>query len=179
MHILILIFKIILAVIALLLVAAAFVKKEYSVTRTVNVTKPVHIVFNYFKHLNNQKQYSIWTMRDPDAKTETKGVDGTIGFIASWDSKNSQVGKGEQEIIGLDENKKIDIRLQFYKPFNCAASANFVTKDLGNSITEVAWTFNGSMPYPFNIMRVFTSIDKMIGKDLQDGLSNAKAILEK
>jgi len=43
----------------------------------------------------------------------------------------------------------------------------------------VAWTFNGSMPYPFNIMRVFTSIDKMIGKDLQDGLNNLKSILEK
>jgi hypothetical protein len=178
MHTFILILKILLAVIVILLVAAAFVKKEYSVVRTVAVNKPVSVVFDYLKHLNNQKQYSVWTMRDPNAKTETKGVDGTVGFIASWDSKNSQVGKGEQEIIGLDENKKIDIRLQFYKPFNCAASANFVTNDLGNK-TEVAWTFNGIMPYPFNIMRVFTSIDKMIGKDLQDGLNNLKAILEK
>jgi len=179
MNILILIFKILLAVIALLLVVAVFVKKEYSVTRTVGIKKPVHLVFDYLKHLNNQKQYSIWTMRDPDAKNETKGVDGSIGFIASWDSKNSQVGKGEQEIIGLDENKKIDLRLHFYKPFNCAASANFVTTNLGDNNTAVAWTFNGSMPYPFNIMRVFTSIDKMIGKDLQDGLNNLKSILEK
>ena len=149
MNILILIFKILLAVIALLLVVAVFVKKEYSVTRTVGIKKPVHLVFDYLKHLNNQKQYSIWTMRDPDAKNETKGVDGSIGFIASWDSKNSQVGKGEQEIIGLDENKKIDLRLHFYKPFNCAASANFVTTNLGDNNTAVAWTFNGSLPYTF------------------------------
>lgn len=137
------------------------------------------LFFDYVKHLNNQTQYSIWSMRDPNAKTATKGVDGTVGFTASWESKNSQVGKGEQEIIGLEQDKKIDLRLQFYKPFNCAASANFVTADLGNNSTNVAWTFNGSMPYPFNIMRVFTSIDNMIGKDLQDGLNNIKAILEK
>lgn len=179
MHTLILIFKILLAVIALLLVAAAFVKKEYAVVRNVIINKPVNIVFDYVKHLNNQTQYSIWTMRDPHAKTTSQGTDGTVGFIASWDSKNSQVGKGEQEIIGLTENKKVDIRLHFYKPFNCAASANFVTNNVGDGTTELAWTFNGSMPYPFNIMRVFTSIDKMIGKDLQDGLNNVKAILEK
>lgn len=179
MHTFFLILKIVLAVIALLLVAAAFVKKEYSVTRNVVINQPVNIVFNYVKHLNNQTQYSIWSMRDPNAKTETKGTDGTVGFIASWESKNSQVGKGEQEIIGLDENNKVDLRLQFYKPFNCAASANFITKNLDNNTTEVAWTFNGSMPYPFNMMRVFTSIDKMIGKDLQDGLNNMKNILER
>ena len=178
MHTIILIFKVLLIVVALLLVAAAFVKKEYSVFRNVIINKPVNIVFDYVKHLNNQTQYSIWTMRDPLAKTTAKGIDGTVGFITSWDSKNSQVGKGEQEIIGLNENKKVDIRLQFYKPFNCAASANFVTNDMGDGSTEIAWTFNGSMPYPFNIMRVFTSIDKMIGKDLQDGLNNIKAILE-
>lgn len=173
------ILEILLAVIALLLLVAAFVKKEYSVVRNVIIKKPVNIVFDYVKHLQNQTQYSIWTMRDPNCKTETKGADGSVGFMASWESKNSQVGKGEQEIIGLDENKKVDLRLHFYKPFNCDASANFVTNDLGNNSTEVAWTFNGSMPYPFNIMRVFTSIDKMIGKDLQDGLNNMKVILEK
>ena len=37
-----------------------------------------------------------------------KGVDGTKGFIAAWNSQNKNVGKGEQEITNIVENTLID-----------------------------------------------------------------------
>lgn len=38
---------------------------------------------------------------------------------------------------------------------------------------------SGTMSYPFNVMRLFMNMDKMIGEDLQTGLNNLKAQLEK
>ncbi len=35
------------------------------------------------------------------------------------------------------------------------------------------------MPYPSNFMLLFIDMDTELGKDLQDGLNNLKAILEK
>ena len=37
-----------------------------------------------------------------------KGVDGTKGFIAAWNSQNKNAGKGEQEITNIVENTLID-----------------------------------------------------------------------
>jgi len=35
------------------------------------------------------------------------------------------------------------------------------------------------MPYPMNLMLLFTDMEGMLGKDLSAGLGNLKAILEK
>jgi hypothetical protein len=35
------------------------------------------------------------------------------------------------------------------------------------------------MAYPMNLMLVFMDMDAMLGKDLQTGLNNLKAVLEK
>jgi hypothetical protein len=35
------------------------------------------------------------------------------------------------------------------------------------------------MPYPMNLMLLCMNMDKMIGKDLETGLTNLKGVLEK
>ncbi|MEA5261053.1 hypothetical protein VB264_24895 [Arcicella aquatica] len=50
---------------------------------------------------------------------------------------------------------------------------------MGANQTEVTWTFEGSMPYPMNLMMLFYDMEGLIGKDLADGLKNLKVILEK
>ena len=37
-------------------------------------------------------------MMDRNVKKSFKGTDGTVGFVAAWDSDNKKVGKGEQEV---------------------------------------------------------------------------------
>jgi hypothetical protein len=45
--------------------------------------------------------------------------------------------------------------------------------------TRVQWIFNGKMKYPMNLMLLFINIEKMIGKDLEEGLKKLKSLLEK
>ena len=166
-------------IVALLLIVALFVKKEYSVEREVVIGKPTADVFAYVKFIKNQNNYSVWNMKDPNSKMEYTGTDGTVGFISSWDSEMEDVGKGEQEIKGITEGSRIDMELRFKKPFEATDYAYMSTEAAGENQTKVKWGFNGKMPYPMNLMLLCMNMDNMLGKDLETGLLNLKNILEK
>ena len=95
-------------IVAILLIVALFIKKDYSVSREITINKPKQEVFDYLKMLKNQKQYNKWWMMDPSTKMDFKGTDGTVGFTAYWDSEAKGVGKGEQEIKNITEGQRID-----------------------------------------------------------------------
>lgn len=165
--------------IALLLIIALFIKGDYDVQRQVTINKPKQEVYDYVRFLKNQDNYSIWSQRDPNMKKEYKGTDGTVGFIASWDSEDKEVGKGEQEIIKLTDGERIDTRLRFKIPFEAQDDAYFTTETVAENQTKVTWGFKGKFPYPMNLMCLFFSMDKEVGKDLAAGLNNLKDVLEK
>lgn len=55
-------------IIAIPLIVALFVKKDYAVEREVIINKPKAEVFNYIKFIKNQGHYSKWSMMDPAMK---------------------------------------------------------------------------------------------------------------
>src|SRR4051812_46616730 len=95
----------IVALIAIVLIAAAFMKKDFIIVREVTIAKPRQEMFSYIRVLKNQVNYSKWVMMDPTAKMEYRGTDGAVGSISAWDSENKNVGKGEQEIMKIAENE--------------------------------------------------------------------------
>jgi uncharacterized protein YndB with AHSA1/START domain len=167
------------SLVVLLLVVALFVKKDYAVVREVTINKPKQEVFDYVKYLKNQDSFSKWAMMDPNMKKEYRGTDGTVGFVSAWDSEKSDVGKGEQEIKKIAEGERLDFELRFIKPFEATDYAYMTTETAGTDQTKVKWGFNGKMNYPMNLMLLFMNMDKMLGDDLQTGLSNLKTVLEK
>jgi len=176
------ILKIILSVVAILvaipLILALFVKKTYSVEREINIEKPQREVFDYIKFLKNQNNFSKWATMDPAMKQEFRGTDGQAGFVSAWESKDKNVGKGEQTIVGITEGERIDYDLHFIEPFESKSKAYLLTAPVSDSQTKVTWGFTGRMNYPMNIMQLFMNMEDMIGDDLNTGLSNLKRIME-
>jgi hypothetical protein len=168
-----------LSLIVLALIAALFMKTEYAVERQITINKPKTEVFEYVKLLKNQDNFSVWAMRDPKMKKEFKGEDGTVGCISAWDSDNKEIGKGEQEIKKIAEGERIDSELRFIKPFEATDNAYFTFTAVDSIQTNVKWGFNGKMKYPMNLMLVCMNMDEMLGKDLETGLVNLKAVMEK
>lgn len=166
-------------VIAVPLIVAIFLKKEYAVERELSINKPNQEVFDYIKHLKNQDEYSKWASMDPNMKKTYSGVDATVGFISAWDSDDKDVGKGEQEIMKITNGKRVDFELRFLEPFESTEKAYMTTESISSNETLVKWGFNGKMNYPMNLMFLFMDFEKMIGDDLQTGLENLKVILEK
>lgn len=166
-----------LALIALLLIAALFVPKDFAIRRDITIAKPKSEVFAYVSHLKNQNSYSKWALMDPNMKKDFRGTDGRPGFISAWDG-NKDVGKGEQEIKKITEGKCMETEIRFERPFKSVANAYMNTEAAGDAQTKVTWGFEGRQPYPMNIMRLFMNMDKRIGDDLQTGLTNLKNNLE-
>lgn len=166
-------------VLALPLIVALFVQKDYEVQRQIVIDKPVDTVFEYIKYLKNQDTYSKWNTLDPKMKKTYSGEDGTVGFIAAWESQDPNVGSGEQEIVKITPGKRIDTRLRFKEPFEAEDDAYMTTESAGSGSTRVTWGFKGSFPYPLNLMGLFMDMDKELGGDLREGLEHLKEELEK
>ena len=170
---------VLLGLVALVLIVALLVPKEYAVERVTTINKPKTDVFAYVKYLKNQENYSVWATADPLMKKEFRGTDGTVGFVSAWDSDVKDVGKGEQEITKITEGAGIDFELRFMEPFESTDLAYMTTESVNDSVTTVKWGFNGKMPYPMNLMLLFMDMEGMLGGDLEKGLSNLKDQLEK
>ncbi|MNR45259.1 hypothetical protein D3C85_1640860 [compost metagenome] len=99
--------------------------------------------------------------------------------MAAWDSKNKEVGKGEQEISKITEGERIDMKLRFIEPFESNDDAYMITESVSETQTKVKWGFKGRMKYPMNLMLLCMDMEGMLGKDLQKGLDDLKVILEK
>lgn len=163
---------------SIVLIAAYFMPKTYAVEREITINKPVDSVFNYVKYLKNQNQFSVWANIDPKMKSTYKGTDGTVGAISAWESNVKDVGVGEQEITKIIPGKRLEFALRFKKPMDDTAVGFLSTESVAGNQTKVKWGINGVIPYPMNIMLPMLKMDKMIGKDLQQGLENLKAQLE-
>ncbi len=170
---------VLLCFIVLVLLVAAVVKKGYTVERQVTLNKPKQVVFDYARYLKNQSQYSVWAKIDPNMKTEYRGTDGTVGFVSAWDSQVREAGTGEQEITKIEDGKRIDYELRFYKPMKSTDNAYMSFDSVNDSVTNVKWGFYGKIKYPMNLSLLFMNMDAMLGKDLEGGLNNLKSLLEK
>jgi uncharacterized protein YndB with AHSA1/START domain len=166
-------------IIAIPLIVALFVKKDYAVEREITINKPKQEVFDYIKYLKNQDNYSKWAMMDPAMKKTYTGTDATVGFVSAWASEKKDVGVGEQEIKKITDGERLDFELRFKVPFESTEQAYMTTETVGEGQTKVKWGFNGHMPYPMNFMCLFMNMEEMIGADLSTGLTNLKTVLEK
>ncbi|WP_250434513.1 SRPBCC family protein [Hanstruepera flava] len=169
---------ILLGLLALILVLALVAPRNYEVNRSVVINKSVPEVFNYIKHVKNQNDWSPWKQKDPNMKQEFIGTDGEIGFISKWEG-NKDVGTGEQEIILIDENQRMETQLRFFKPWKSQSIGYFTVEELEPNQTKVVWGFKGVNPIPFNIMMLFFNFEKAVGKDFEEGLTKLKTVLER
>ncbi|HEY1041758.1 MAG TPA: SRPBCC family protein [Candidatus Paceibacterota bacterium] len=167
----------IIGVIVALLVVAYFLPRETTIQEEIMINKPEAQVWNYVKYIKNQENYSVWVMADPNRKLEYIGTDGTVGFIAKWDSEMKSVGKGEQEIKDIIPNKRMDVEIRFEKPFKGTSQASTEVATGAEKRTKVVTTFKSTAKYPMNLMSFF--MQKALKGQMQETLTNLKNVLEK
>ena len=168
---------ILIGLVVLVFILAMIAPKTYEVSRNISINKPVAEVFEYVRSLKKQDEWGPWAKRDPNMVKEFKGTDGEVGALSSWKG-NKEVGEGEQEIVGITENEEVRTELRFFKPWKSESDAYIRVNDEGSGNTNVTWGFTGKNKFPVSIMMLFMNMDKSVGKDFEQGLSDLKAILE-
>ncbi len=160
-----------------LLVFAATKPDTFRVQRSMTVNASPDKVFALVNDLHRWEAWSPWDKMDPEMKKSYSGPESGPGAAYEWDG-NENVGKGKLEITKADIPNEIQMKLHFIEPFEANNDVDFTFEPRGES-TEVTWGMQGPNPYFSKLMQVFLSMDRMIGKDFESGLTNLKNIAEK
>lgn len=164
------------AVVALILIYAAFSPAEYSIQREVVINAPAEKIFPY---LNNQKlaeQWGPWLETDPSAKMTYSGPDEGVGAIASW-TGGQQLGTGSATIVDSIPNQKVTIKLAYTEPFQMEQLSDYIAEAAGEQ-TKVIWKVTGQNNFIGRVMCIFVSMDKMVGGMFEEGLNKLKTVIE-
>ncbi|NQZ44483.1 MAG: SRPBCC family protein [Flavobacteriaceae bacterium] len=165
------------AIVLLVLFLALIAPKTYDVSRSITINRPKQQVFDVLKSLKRQDEWSPWAKKDPNMHKEFRGTDGEVGSVSYWNG-NKEVGEGEQEITKIMDGERIEGELRFLKPWKSESDCYFITEAPEEGQTKVTWGFSGKNKFPFSIMMLFMSMDKMVGKDFEEGLDSLKALME-
>jgi hypothetical protein len=162
--------------IALPFVIALFIPRTYTVSVSETINRPKQVVFDYVRMLDNQKQYSVWVMADPNLNPVITGTDGTVGVIQKWNSKMDEVGEGEQEITALTPDR-MDLEIRFKRPFESTARGADIFKSISENQTLLTVEFYSKESYPMNLPSYIFGRN-MVKRDQAKNLQNIKRILE-
>ena len=98
------------------------------------------------------------------------------GAAYAWEG-NKNVGKGRIEIVEAVPPSRLGLKLDFEKPFKAHNRVAFTLVPRGEA-TDVTWTMTGDTPFFGKIIHVFMDMDRIVGKDFDQGLANLKAAAE-
>jgi uncharacterized protein YndB with AHSA1/START domain len=163
--------------VAAVLVVAATRPDDFSVQRSASIKAPPEKIYPMLADFRQWPAWSPWEKLDPDMKRTLSGPASGPGATYAWQG-SSKVGAGRMEIRQVTAPTKVEIQLDFIKPFEGHNVTDFTLVPRGDA-TEVTWLMRGPAPFVSKLMGVFVDMDKMIGKDFEAGLANLKAASEK
>ena len=172
-----LILILVLAVIAVILILASLKPKTFRVVRTAIIPSTPDKIFPYINDLHHWKSWSAWSKKDLNMQTTFSGPPGGKGAIYEW-SGNKNVGSGRMEIIESIAPTFVVIKLDFITPFEGHNKASFALQVVPEG-TKVVWVMDGPMAFIPKIFSIFVDMDKMIGKDFEEGLEGLKELSTK
>jgi len=170
----------IVAVVALVVIGfvivAALQPADFRISRQTTIAAPPAAVFPHVNNLSKWRAWSPWEGLDPNLKRTYEGPASGEGASYAWVG-NSQVGEGRMTITESKTNQLVRLRLEFLKPFQATNQTEFTFEPTGGR-TAVTWSMTGKHTFMGKAMSLVMNMDRMIGKNFEDGLDKLKAVTE-
>ena len=149
----------------------------YTVERTTTIAAPAGRIYDQIVDFHKWPNWSPWEDLDPALQRDYSGPEAGTGAVYHW-SGNRKAGEGRMEIVRAVDPDRVDIDLQFVKPFKARNDTSFVLTLEDDNRTRVLWTMTGKKTFMTKAMGLFTSMDKMVGPDFEKGLDRLKKVTE-
>ena len=149
---------------------------DFRVTRSMTVDAPPDAVFAHVNDFHKWEAWSPWAKLDPQAAMTYEGPASGPGTIVRWDG-NDDVGAGSMTIQDSSPNQRIQIGLEFLRPFESTATTQFTFEPDGEQ-TVVSWSMFGRNNFIGKAISLFMDCDAMIGGDFEKGLASLKSVVE-
>ncbi len=159
-----------------ILIAASLKPNTVHYERSAVIDAPPEKILPHLTDFHKWMPWSPWEKLDPNMKRQYMGAPQGVGAKYGW-SGNGKAGEGTMEILEASSSGvKIDLR--FVRPFknDCITHFHFTPQPNG---TNVRWTMDGPNLFMGKLFGLFLDMDKMIGKDFENGLAGLKGSVEK
>lgn len=165
------------AILLVLLVVVVVTRPtRFRIVRSTKISAPPATIFGLINDLKRWQAWSPWEKVDPNLQRTYEGPSSGPGAAYSWVG-NANVGEGRMTIVESRPNERVDIRLDFIKPFTAANTAEFMIKPVGDQ-TEVTWAMEGDYNFMMKACGLVMNMDKILGGRFEEGLANMKQIAE-
>jgi len=145
---------------------------EFEVKREATITASRAAVYGLLVDFHKWREWAPWEDLDPAVSRTYSGPDAGVGAVYEW-AGNRKAGAGRMEITDAIEPSKVQIALQFLKPFKSSNTTTFELVERDGD-THVTWRMVGPKTFMVRFMGVFMSMDKMVGKDFEKGLDRLR-----
>ena len=162
------------AIIALILVVAAFKSPDFRVERSLSIAVPPEALFGWFNSPKKFDEFNPWLKLDPSAKTEYTGPDSGVGAVASW--VGDKTGKGKATIIESKPNELVRLRMDWIEPMEGVSTVDYIFKPEAGK-TTVTWAMYGKSNFVGRLMSIFMSCESMCGPEFEKGLAAVAKIV--
>lgn len=167
----------IVAAICAILCLALTKPDEFRVERSAVINAAPEKVFSVLSDFHRSPEWSAFEKLDPNVKRSFSGPESGKGARYSWVG-NADAGEGYMEVTDLDPPSKLLLRLHFDKPMEGDSTVAYFLEPQ-DSATKMTWSMYGPNTFMSKVMQVFMNCDSMMGKFMEQGLANLKAICEK
>lgn len=147
----------------------------YTVTRSVDVEADAATCHALVDDFHQWTRWSPWEDTDPHLTRTYSGPDRGVGAHYAW-SGNRRAGRGSMEII-RSTPQQIGVALEFEKPWKAKNPVEFRFAPAG-PVTRVTWTMTGDNRGLGAVFAKVVTMDKLLGRDFDRGLSRLKAAAE-
>ena len=155
----------------------ATLPKKFKYTRSGVIDASPEEIFPYISRLQLGGTWSPYEKRDPAMKKSIEGQDGAPGARLVFDG-SKQVGAGSIEIVSVTPLESVVLRLQMSRPFKCDHRINYRLRPEGSG-TSFTWEMEGDNNFMGKLMSTLIDCDKMLGKDMSEGISNLRSVILK
>ena len=148
---------------------------SFEVTRSTTIQADPARVHGLVNDFHEWTAWSPWEDVDPDLQRTYSGPSSGVGAHYAWKG-NRKAGEGSMEITGSTADR-IDIELAFVKPFRNTHQVEIALTPTGSG-TDVTWRMTGKNKGLMGLFTKVMSMDKLVGKDFEKGLTRLKAVAE-
>lgn len=146
---------------------------KLAVSRSIVIQTPIDKVKESLSDFRQWPKWSPWLIMEPQAKLDFSENQGQVGASYSWHGE--MTGEGNM-VLNAVSTEKLEMDLQFIKPFKSQAKVFFDLQSLDNDSTKVSWIMDSKLP--FFMFWMVKRFEAFIGMDYERGLKMLRDYLE-
>jgi len=164
----------ILLLLVLLLLYATTKSSTLRVQRSTAISAPPEKVFALINDFHHWPKWAPQDNQDPTMSRTFSGSPSGAGAISEWTSRG---GQGRMSIVESVPNRRVQVQVDFVKPFETRNRNTFELEPAGTA-TTVCWSMETTNRYLLKLLSVFMNMEQMFGRHFEIGLRNLKTAAE-